>query len=51
LLTRQKKLATGKCGAGEEAAIKLADDQAALVALLPKTPNERLVYDCQATEG
>lgn len=39
------------CGAGEEAARKLGYSQAALKALLPPTPNERLVYDCSAKQG
>ncbi len=36
------------CGAGEEAARRLGSDQAAIRALLPPQPNERLVYKCQA---
>ena len=35
------------CGAGESEARRLGDVQAALRALLPATPNERLVYDCR----
>jgi V8-like Glu-specific endopeptidase len=34
------------CGAGDDAARKLGSDQAALLALLPAQPNERLVYSC-----
>lgn len=34
------------CGAGEAEARRLADSQAAIRALLPESPNERLVYDC-----
>ncbi|WP_343061223.1 serine protease [Novosphingobium flavum] len=34
------------CGAGEEAARRLGDSQAASRASLPAQPNERLVYDC-----
>lgn len=36
------------CGAGPAEARRLADSQAALRALLPPTPNERIVYDCRA---
>ena len=36
------------CGAGEEAARKLGDAENAVKALLPQTPNERLVYKCRA---
>lgn len=36
------------CGAGEEAARKLGDAENAVKALLPQTPNERLVYRCRA---
>lgn len=39
------------CGAGDEAARKLGYSQAALKALLPPGPNERLVYDCSAKQG
>lgn len=39
------------CGAGEAAARKLGYSQAALKALLPPTPNERLVYDCGPQPG
>jgi hypothetical protein len=34
------------CGAGNEAAIELGADQAAVLSLLPAQPNERLVYSC-----
>ena len=34
------------CGAGEAEARRLGDSQAAMRAMLPATPNERLVYDC-----
>jgi len=33
-----------------EAARKLGEQQSAITALLPETPNERLVYSC-AAEG
>lgn len=36
------------CGASEEAVRQLGSDQAAIPALLPPQPNERLVYKCQA---
>jgi hypothetical protein len=36
-----------RCGGDEDAARKLGQAQAALVALLPETPNERLVYQCR----
>ncbi len=35
-----------RCGAGEAAARKLGDDQAAITTLLPAQPNEQLVYSC-----
>ena len=35
-----------QCGAGEAAARKLGDDQAAITALLPAQPNEQMVYNC-----
>lgn len=38
------------CGAGEAEARKLGDAQAALRALLPAQPNERMVYDCRAAQ-
>ena len=38
------------CGAGETEARRLADSQAAIRALLPETPNERLVYDCHPAQ-
>lgn len=34
------------CGAGAEAARQLGEDQEAIRALLPKAPNERLVFAC-----
>lgn len=45
------KFTSPACGAGEEAARKLGDAQTALKALLPPTPNERLVYDCRPQKG
>ena len=36
-----------ECGAGDEAARTLGDKQSAIVALLPDSPNERLVYTCR----
>ncbi|MBC2668661.1 S1C family serine protease [Novosphingobium piscinae] len=38
------------CGAGEAEANRLADSQAAMRALLPGAPNERLVYDCRPAQ-
>jgi serine protease Do len=35
------------CGGGDEAARALGDRQAAILALLPSQPNERLVFKCQ----
>ncbi len=48
------RLARGKykppsCGGGEAEARRLGDAQAAVKALLPGQPNERLVYKCSAT--
>jgi len=51
LQAKQKEMSAPKCGAGEEAAAKLAEDQRALIALLPKSPNERLVYDCRSARN
>lgn len=45
------KVKSPVCGAGEEAARKLGDQQTALKALLPPTPNERMVYDCRPQKG
>jgi len=36
------------CGAGEAEARKLGDAQAAVRALLPAQPNERMIYDCHS---
>ena len=36
-----------ECDAGAEAARSLGDKQSAIVALLPDSPNERLVYNCR----
>jgi len=38
------------CGAGEGEARKLGDAQAALRALLPAQPNERMIYDCHPAQ-
>lgn len=38
------------CGSDEPATL-LGERQSAVAALLPDAPNERLVYDCRATEG
>ena len=38
------------CGAGDEAARTLGSSQAAIAAMLPASPNERLVYDCRRAE-
>ena len=45
------KFKSPACGAGEEAARKLGDAQTAWKAMLPPTPNERLVYDCRPKKG
>ncbi|HSG33631.1 MAG TPA: serine protease [Sphingomonadaceae bacterium] len=39
-----------ECGAGEGAARELGSNQAILAAMLPASPNERLVYDCAPAE-
>ncbi len=39
------------CGVGEEGARKLGEAQAAVKALLPPQPNERMVYKCRAGAG
>ena len=44
--TERARYPAPACGAGEAEARRLADSQAAVRALLPPTPNERLVYDC-----
>jgi hypothetical protein len=55
LLGREEMIAARKvrgeyqapgCNGGEETALKLGSDQAALLAMLPSQPNERLVYKC-----
>lgn len=51
LRDERAKFESPMCGAGEEAARRFGDQQAALKALLPPTPNERLVYDCRPQEG
>lgn len=38
------------CGGGQETARQLGESQAALKALLPPVPNERLVYECRPSE-
>lgn len=38
------------CGGGDPAARKLGSDQATIAAMLPASPNERLVYDCRKAE-
>ncbi|RIV87550.1 S1 family peptidase [Aurantiacibacter zhengii] len=58
---RQARTARGQfvapeCGADQQASIKLADDQAAIMDAIPQRPNERLVYRCgpameQAPQG
>jgi serine protease Do len=39
------------CGVGEEGARKLGEAQAAIKALLPPQPNERMVYKCRPDAG
>lgn len=46
LRAEREKLAPPQCGAGPDAARRMTSGQLALKALLPDTPNERLVYDC-----
>jgi len=41
---------TPACGAGEAAARDLGSSQAAVSALLPAQPNERVIYDCRKAE-
>lgn len=43
-----RKLRAPACGGGEERARQLREAQSALTAMLPESPNERLVYDCRA---
>jgi serine protease Do len=38
------------CGADDAAVRKLGSDQAMIAAMLPASPNERLVYDCHKAE-
>lgn len=42
-----ERIAAPACGGGEDAARKLGEAQAALKALLPERPNERLHYECR----
>jgi V8-like Glu-specific endopeptidase len=50
LRAERAKVEAPACGAGEAAARTLGDAQAELKALLPPVPNERMVYNCQATK-
>jgi hypothetical protein len=45
--TARTKNGAPKCGGGEAAARSLGESQAAVRALLPTTPDERLIYRCQ----
>lgn len=45
------KPAAPSCGGGEAAARALGDSQAAIKALLPPQPNERLVYNCSPDQA
>jgi hypothetical protein len=38
-----------QCGGGEDTARRLGESQAAVLALLPPQPNERLIYHCTKT--
>jgi serine protease Do len=51
LRDERAKFESPMCGDGEDAARRFGDQQAALKALLPPTPNERLVYDCRPQQG
>lgn len=51
LREERAKFESPMCGAGEDAARRFGEQQAALKALLPPTPNERLVYDCRQQDG
>ncbi len=44
----RSKYEAPSCGGGEDTARQLGSDQAAIRAVLPASPNERLVYKCQA---
>lgn len=45
------KFTTPTCESGEEGARKLGESQAAIKALLPPEPNERLLYKCNPLPG
>jgi serine protease Do len=45
------RLATPACGGGEAGKLKAAEAQAALAAVLPPAPNERLMYNCRDTKA
>ncbi len=47
LRAERAKFTAPACGAGEVAARKLGENEGALRALLPATPNERMVYHCR----
>jgi S1-C subfamily serine protease len=44
--TAREEFQAPACGAGRQAALELGTQQAAILALLPERPNERLVYKC-----
>ena len=44
--TERGKYRAPNCGGGDSSALKLGQDQAAVLAQLPPQPNERLVYRC-----
>jgi hypothetical protein len=44
--TARGEFTAPQCGAGQDAALALGAQQAAILSLLPERPNERLVYRC-----
>jgi hypothetical protein len=44
--TARSEFEAPACGAGEQSALELGAQQAAILSLLPERPNERLVYTC-----
>ena len=51
LRAERAKFEAPACGADEAAARRLGDAEAALKALLPAEPNERMVYKCNVQGG
>jgi hypothetical protein len=51
LRAEREKTSAPACGASPEAVSRMTSGQLALKALLPGTPNERLVYNCSKEQG